>query len=68
MPIEFINKLVLIKKPVLENTLIFLVKAYFKLVLGNSREIDYCKINEFVKLSTTKSVRNMGFSSLRISC
>jgi len=68
MPIEFINKLVLIKMPVLENTLIFLVKAYLKLVLGSSKEIGHCKINEFVRLSATKSVRNMGFSSLRISC
>ena len=68
MPTEFINKLVLIKKLVLENTLIFLVKAYLKPVLGNSREIDHYKINKFVRLSATKSVRNMGFSSLRISC
>jgi len=45
MLIEFINKLVLIKKPVLEDALIFLVEAYLKPVLGNFREIGYCKIN-----------------------
>ena len=29
----------------MQNALIFLVKVYLKLVLGNSSEIGYCKVN-----------------------
>ena len=45
MPIELINKLVSIIKPVLKDVLIFLVEAYLKPVLGNPRKIGYCRIN-----------------------
>jgi len=42
---EFINKAVPIKELVLKNTLIFLIKAYLKLVLDNLKEVGHCKIN-----------------------
>jgi len=50
---KLINKLVLIREPVLKDTLIFLVKAYLKLVLGNSQKINYCKVylwNVYIEL------------------
>jgi len=45
MLVKLVDKAVPIRKPILKNTLVFLVMAYFKLILGNSREIDYCKVN-----------------------
>ena len=42
---KFINKLVPVRELVLENIPIFLVKAYLKPVLNNSREIGHYKIN-----------------------
>jgi len=46
-------KQVLVRKPVLKDTLVFLVKAHLKLVLGYSSKISYCKVdfcNVHVKL------------------
>jgi len=45
MLIEFIDKVVLIKKAILKDILIFPGKTYLKIVLGNFREIGYCKVN-----------------------
>ena len=45
MLVKLIDKVVSIRKPILKNTLVFLVEAYFKLILGNSREVDYCQVN-----------------------
>jgi len=45
MLIEFIDKVVLIKKPILKDVLIFLGKTYLKIALDNSRKIGYCKVN-----------------------
>ena len=42
---KLVNKAVLIKKPVLRNILIFLVKVYLRPVLGNLREKSHCKVD-----------------------
>ena len=42
---EFINKIVPIRELVLEDVLIFLIEAYFKLVLNNSEKIYHCKFD-----------------------
>ena len=42
---EFINKQVPIEEPVLQNTLVFLVKAHLKLVLGYSSEVGHCEVD-----------------------
>ena len=76
---------------VLQNTLVFLVEVYLKLVLGYSSEIGHCEVDfhnvhvklcwisaeiqvilkqeiiELVRLSATKSIREIGFSSSWIS-
>ena len=86
MLMQLINKKVLIRKPVLQNTLVFLVETYLKPVLGDSYEIGHCDIDfcnvyvelcgigtevemtlkqeiiELIRLSATKSVRDVGFS------
>jgi len=48
-----INKQVLVREPVLQNTLVFLVKTHLKPVLDYSSEISHCKVdfhNVHVKL------------------
>ena len=45
MLIVFVNKTVSIRKSVLKDILIFLVKTYLKLVLDNLREIGYHKVD-----------------------
>lgn len=45
MLIAFVNKAVSIRKSVLKDILIFLVKTYLKLVLDNLREIGYYKVD-----------------------
>ena len=50
---NYIDKQVPIKEPVLKDTLVFLVEAYLKPVLGYSSKIGHCKIdfhNIYVKL------------------
>jgi len=46
--IQFVNKEVLVREPVLQDTLIFLVEAHLKLVLSDSSKISYCKINFYI--------------------
>ena len=50
---QLINKQVLIKEPVLQNTLVFHVEAYLKLVLGYFSKIGHYKVdfcNVYIKL------------------
>ena len=45
MAIEFIDKVTLVLKLIVEDLLFFLVKSYIKLVLYYTSEIGYCKID-----------------------
>ena len=45
MLVKLVDKAVSIRKPVLKGTLIFLIKAYLKLVMNNSREVNHCKVD-----------------------
>ena len=42
---EFINKQISIGEPVLQNTLIFLVKTHLKPALGYSSEVGHCEVD-----------------------
>ena len=44
MSMQLINKQVLVREPVLQDTLVFLVEVYLKLVLGYSSEINHYKV------------------------
>ena len=87
MSTQLIKKQVLIEELVLQDTLVFLVEAHLKPVLGYSSEISHCEVDfynvcielyqisveiqvtlkqestKLIKLSTTKGVRDVGFSS-----
>ena len=41
---QLVNKQVLVGEPVLEDALVFLVKAHLKLVLGYSSEVGHCNV------------------------
>jgi len=45
MAIEFIDKVTLVLKLIVEDLLFFLVKSYIKLVLYYTSEIGYCEID-----------------------
>jgi len=50
---KFINKKISVRELVLQDTLVFLVEAYLKLVLGDSSKIDYYEVdfyNVYMKL------------------
>ena len=42
---ELIDKVTSVLKPVIEDSLLFLVKFYLKPVLGYTSEIGYCEVN-----------------------
>jgi len=42
---ELIDKVILVLKPVIEDSLLFLVEFYLKPVLGYTSEIGYCKVD-----------------------
>jgi len=45
MLIELIDKVTSVLKPVIEDSLLFLVESYLKPVLGYTSEIGYCEVD-----------------------
>ena len=45
MLVKLVDKAVSIRKLVLKDILIFLIKAYLKLVMNNFREVNHCKVD-----------------------
>jgi len=62
MLVKLVEKVVSIRKLVLKDILIFLIKAYLKLVMNNLREVNHCKVNlyniciSYVKSTNSKDI------------
>ena len=60
MLVKLVDKVVSIRKLVLKDILIFLIKAYLKSVINNFREVNHCKVDlyniciSYVKFTNSK--------------